>query len=124
NFNLQVDTNHQWPTTVSPPNTGDMQPDASVLVTIVVNVPAGSALGDVDSAVIEAIGQEPQPGSYFGETTITTYAGRWQRRNLLPTGRSRGAAVTFAPNGRIYAIGGEYNNGDTDLPILEYDPIA
>jgi N-acetylneuraminic acid mutarotase len=117
-------TDNDWPTTVTPAETEELEPDEATLITVVVHVPAGSSLGDRDDTNLTAEGQEPSPGFYFGITRITTFAGRWERKSLLPTPRSRGAAVSFQANGRIYALGGEYNNGDTNMPILEYDPIA
>jgi N-acetylneuraminic acid mutarotase len=122
-FILHIADN-SWPTTVTPTQTGELEPDDAVLITVTVYVPAGSALGDRDEVTLTAEGQEPEPGFYFGITRITTYAGEWARKSLLPTPRSRAAAVSFRANGRIYALGGEYNNGDTNMPILEYDPIA
>ncbi len=115
---------NDWPTTVTPTQTEELAPDDAALITVTVYVPAGSALGDRDEVTLTAEGQEPEPGFYFGITRITTYAGEWARKSLLPTPRSRGAAVSFRANGRIYALGGEYNNGDTNMPILEYDPMA
>jgi hypothetical protein len=77
-----------------------------------------------DTVVVSAEGREPEPGQYFGVTVITTTAGLWERKANMPITRSRGAAVTFPANGRIYVIGGENDNGNTDLPIEEYDPIS
>ncbi|HKP52328.1 MAG TPA: S-layer homology domain-containing protein [Chloroflexia bacterium] len=122
-FILQMADN-DWPTTVTPTHTEVLAPDDAALITVTVYVPAGSALGDRDEMTLTAEGQEPEPGFYFGITRFTTYAGAWARKSLLPTPRSRGAAVSFRANGRIYALGGEYNNGNTNMPILEYDPIA
>ena len=122
-FILDVSSN-DWPTTVTPTQTELLAPEDAALITVTVYVPEDSALGDRDDATLTAQGQEPQPGFYFGITSITTYAGAWERKSYLPTPRSRGAAVPFRANGRIYALGGEYNNGSTDLPILEYDPLA
>jgi N-acetylneuraminic acid mutarotase len=123
NFHLDIDAN-VWPAAVTPTDTGTLLPDASRLVTVTVQVPAGATLGMRDTLRLNAIGQEPEPGSFFGVTQITTYAGRWNRMNFLPEARSRASAVYFAPTGRVYLIGGEYNNGNTDLPIREYDPAG
>ena len=110
--------------TVSPTQTELLAPDDAQQVIVTGSVPVGAVLGDRDVATLTADGQEPTPGFFFGITRITTYAGVWSRKSLLPTPRSRGAAVSFPANGRIYALGGEYNNGDTDMPVLEYDPVA
>ena len=114
----------QWVTSIVPTETGVLSPEASTPVTITVRVPSNSSLGARDVVAITGMGQFPEPGRYFGVTVITTTAGIWERMDPLPEPRSRGAAVTFPPNGRIYAIGGENNNGNTNLPIEEYDPLT
>ena len=114
----------QWVTSVVPTQTGNLPPEASTPLTITVRVPSNSSIGARDVVSITGTGQLPEPGRYFGVTVITTTAGIWQRKYPLLESRSRGAAVTFAPNGRIYAIGGENDNGNTNLPIEEYDPLT
>ncbi len=121
-FRLDIEGN-QWATSISPTQTTTLPPDGSTLVEVVVQVPADSSLGASDVVTVTAVGQLPDPGTYFGVTTITTTAGVWQRKSPMPLARSRGAAVAFPPNGRIYVLGGEYNNGDTNLPVEEYDPV-
>jgi N-acetylneuraminic acid mutarotase len=117
-------TDSEWPTSITPSQTGNVAPDASVPITITVSVPANATLGMRDTVAITAEGQEPEPGQFFGVTVITTTAGLWERKANMPVPRSRGAAVTLPSNGRIYLVGGENNNGNTDLPIKEYDPIG
>ncbi|MEO8287774.1 MAG: S-layer homology domain-containing protein [Chloroflexota bacterium] len=113
-----------WPTTISPTITGNIPADASVPVSVRVVVPSNATLAASDAITVTAAGQLPVPGQFFGQTVLTTTAGVWERKTNMPLARSRGAAAAFVPNGRIYAIGGEYNNGDTNLPIEEYDPLA
>ena len=114
----------EWPTTLTPTDTGTLAPDASRLVTVRVEVPAGATLGMSDTLTLDAVGQEPEPGTFFGTTQVTTFAGRWRRSAPLPEPRSRAAVVYFEPNGRAYLLGGEYNNGNTELPVREYDPAG
>ena len=113
-----------WTTTVVPTMTGNLAADASTTVTVTVFVPSNVSLGASDVVTLTASGQLPAPGQFYGQTVLTTTAGVWLRRNSMPLARSRGAAVAFPANGRIYVIGGEYNNGSTDMPIEEYDPLA
>jgi hypothetical protein len=113
-----------WTTSVVPTMTGSIAPDASTPVTVTVLVPSNVSLGASDVVTVTAMGQLPVPGQFYGQTVLTTTAGIWQRKTDMPLPRSRGAAVAFAPNGRIYVVGGEYNNGSTNMPIEEYDPRA
>lgn len=113
-----------WNSTVTPTLISDMPHNTGRPVTITVQVPADSTLGASDTMAVTANGQRPQPGQYFGITVLTTTAGVWQPRSLMPISRTRGAGVHLPSNGRIYALGGETANGNTELPIEEYDPVA
>ncbi|HYO48410.1 MAG TPA: S-layer homology domain-containing protein, partial [Chloroflexia bacterium] len=121
-FDLQA-TGNMWPTTVYPTQTGQLDPEESTQVSVTVHVPEDASLGARDVVTITATGQEPEPGQYFGFATISTTAGLWERKSSMPQPRSRGAAVTFMPNGKVYVLGGENNNGTPILAIEEYDPI-
>jgi N-acetylneuraminic acid mutarotase len=113
-----------WPTTITPSETGDIAADASTPVTVTVLIPSSASLGASDVVSVTAAGQLPNPGQFYGETVLTTTAGIWLRQTNMPLGRSRAAAVAFSPNGRVYVVGGEYNNGDTNMPVEEYDPLV
>ncbi len=113
-----------WSASVTPAVTSNLSPDASTPVTVTVFVPSGATLGASDVLTLNASGQLPSPGQFFGQTVMTTTAGVWVRKADMLLPRSREAAVAFVPNGRIYALGGEYNNGNTNMPIMEYDPLA
>jgi hypothetical protein len=121
-FDLQA-TGNMWPTTVSPAQTGQLAPEASTQVSVTVHVPSDASLGARDVVTLTATGQEPEPGEYFGFATISTTAGLWESKSSMPQPRSRGAAVAFPPNGKVYSLGGENNNGTAILSIDEYDPI-
>jgi N-acetylneuraminic acid mutarotase len=113
-----------WPTVITPTTTADMGADASVPVTVSVLVPANASLGARDVVSVTAVAQLPSPGQFYGVTVLTTTAGIWLRQSNMPLGRSRGAAAAFPANGHVYVIGGEYNNGNMDMPIEEYDPLV
>ena len=113
-----------WAATITPTLTGQIAPNASTPVTVTVLVPSNAVLAARNVLTVTAVGQLPTPGQFFGQTVLTATAGIWERKADTPTGRSRQAAVSFTANGRIYEIGGEYNNGSTNLPIQEYDPLA
>ncbi len=113
-----------WPTTITPTQTLNIAADASTPITVSVLVPANVSLGASDVVSVTAAAQLPAPGQFYGQTVLTTTAGIWRRESNMPLARSRGAAVAFPANGRIYVIGGEYNNGDTNMPIEEYDPLV
>ena len=122
-FELALD-GADWPASVTPQMTGNLPPNASTPVTVSVIVPASASLASRDVLTLTATGQEPVVGQFFGRAVLTSTAGLWHREAGLPTGRSRAAAVAFPPNGRIYVIGGEYNNGETNMPIEEFDALA
>jgi N-acetylneuraminic acid mutarotase len=122
-FDLSTD-GAEWSTTIAPTTTGMIAPDASVPISVRVLVPSNASLGARDVVTVTAVGQLPTPGQFYGQTVLTTTAGIWQRKSNMPLARSRGAAVAFQPNGRIYVIGGEYNNGNTGMPIEEYNPLS
>ena len=113
-----------WLASVTPQMTGNLPPDASTPVTVSVIVPANAALASRDVLTVTATGQQPVVGQFFGRAVLTATAGVWHRETNLPTGRSRAAAVAFPQNGRIYVIGGEYNNGFTNMPVEEFNPLA
>ncbi|MBF6614790.1 MAG: hypothetical protein IVW55_16895, partial [Chloroflexi bacterium] len=115
---------NSWTTTIVPTQTGSIAANATTPVTVTVNIPQGATLGARDVVTVTATGQQPEPGQYFGVTVITTTAGIWQRQTSMPAPRSRAASVLFPSNNHIYVLGGEYNNGATDLPVEEYDPLA
>ncbi|MGA7731322.1 MAG: hypothetical protein WCD37_08620 [Chloroflexia bacterium] len=114
----------EWASTVTPTLTGELAPDASTPITVTVLVPPSATLGASDVLTLTATGQLPSPGQFFGQTVLTATAGVWVRKADMPLPRSREAAVAFPPNGRIYVLGGEFNNGSASMPIMEYDPLA
>jgi hypothetical protein len=113
-----------WPASVTPQMTGNLPPEATTPVTVSVLVPSNVTLASSDVLTLTATGQQPVVGQFFGRAVLTATAGLWHRETGLPAGRSRAAAVGFPPNGRVYVLGGEYNNGSTDMPIEEFDPLA
>jgi hypothetical protein len=117
-------TGADWVASVIPQMTGNLPPGASTPVTVSVLVPTNASLTSRDVLTLTATGQQPVVGQFFGQAVLTATAGLWHHETGLPTGRSRGAAVAFPQNGRIYVLGGEYNNGSTGMPVEEFDPLA
>ncbi|MDQ6693856.1 MAG: S-layer homology domain-containing protein [Chloroflexota bacterium] len=122
-FDLSL-SNAQWPTSITPTRTNSLAAGASTPITAVVSIPSGAHLGDRDVAYVDASNEQPQIGQFTGEMVLTTTAGLWSQAAYMPVARSRGAAVTLPSNGQIYLIGGENNNGNTDLPVERYDPVV
>src|SRR5205085_4203508 len=90
-----------WTAEISPQQTGNLAPDTSTPVTVTVHVPSGATLGASDVITVTALGQSPSPGQYFGQTVLTSTAGIWERQSDMPLPRSREAAISFTPNGRL-----------------------
>jgi hypothetical protein len=124
-FNLQKEQSEAgWSTSLSPSNTGSMPNDASVPVTLTVQVPSSAKLGDSEVVTITASSDLPAPGTYYGLQVVTTTAGMWKTRTDMLQPRSRAAAVSFGNQGHIYVLGGENDAGEIDLPVELYDSLS
>ncbi len=122
-FHLEAQNNN-WPTQISPVDTQVLAPGVGVTVTVQVQIPDGTPLGEADVTSLVATAQLSGSCAFSGTGTITTFNNNQVGRQPLPQPRARQALVDFPLDGRVYMLGGVTLDNNRNLPIDEYDPRA
>ncbi len=120
---LLTATGNSWTTTITPTDV-TLANAASVTVTVSVEIPGGAPLGASDTVTVTARQEPPGTCPYVAQAVFTTTLGAWAHRSNPAYVRDRHALISYPPDGRVYALGGETVGPSLSLPIEAFDPVA
>jgi N-acetylneuraminic acid mutarotase len=120
---LLTPSGNSWTTTIMPTDV-TLTNGASIPVVVSVEIPGGAPLGSSDTVTVLAQQEPPGTCPYTAQAVFTTTLGAWTHRGNPGYVRDRHALISYPPNGRVYALGGETVGSSLNLPIEAFDPEA